>query len=322
MLTLGENILVVEYGAVETTAGVFDPPQLDPKQQGGYGSTFTYHSLPSPALDNGTAYVVTGKLVGGSSAVNGMFFDRPSRFDFDAWDRLQGSRNANRTRWTWDSLYPYYRKSVTFFPPPADVAAKYGYTWDTEAFGYQGPIYSSIPPFQWADYAVVRDSWIELGNKPQKDCHGGNKDGLCWIPVSQNPFTGKRSHAGIAHYNVPISTNSRFNYDLLVKHQVTRVVYPGGDPKAGPPIVEMRSIDTGKLTNVTAKAEVILAAGTFGTAAVLQRSGIGPASFLKRANIPVVLDLPGVGANLHDHAGAQVGWTCRSAPSLLSDQYR
>lgn len=315
-----ENILVVEYGAVESTVGVFDPPRTDPKQQGGYGSTFEYNSLPSPALDNRTAYVVTGKVVGGSSAVNGQFFDRPSRFDFDTWDQLQDSDEANRTRWTWNSVYPYFRKSVTFFPPPANVAVKYGFTWDMEAFGYQGPVYSSLPPFQWADTASVRQAWTELGNKPAKDCHGGTKDGLCWIPVSQNPYTGKRSHAGIAHYSVPISTNTRFNYDLLVKHQVIRVVYPRGDPKSGPPLVEIKSLDTGKLTNVTVKGEVIVAAGAFGTAAVLQRSGIGPASFLKSASIPVVLDLPGVGANLQDHSGAQVGWACKfSCFSLCSD---
>jgi len=313
-----ENILVIEYGVVETTSGVFDPPRTDPKQQGGYGSTFEYNSLPSPALDNRTAYIVTGKLVGGSSAVNGQFFDRPSRFDFDtAWDQLQQEEEANRTtRWTWNSIYPYFKKSVTFFPPSAEVAAKYGFTWDMEAFGYQGPVYSSLPPFQWADTASVRQSWIELlGNNkpPTKDCHGGTKDGLCWIPVSQNPYTGKRSHAGIAHYSVPLSTNSRFNYDLLVKHQVVRVVYPrGGDPKSGPPpLVEIKSLDTGKLTNITVKGEVILAAGTFGTPAVLHRSGIGPASFLKSAGIPVVLNLPGVGANLQDHAGVQVGWRCK-----------
>jgi choline dehydrogenase len=147
LLTWKENILVVEYGEIEETPGVFDPPQT----VFGWGgkpapgaSVWVFNSLPSPALNNATALVSVGKTVGGSSAVNGMFFDRGSSYDYDAWDRLQGS---NGTRWNWESLYPYFKKSVSFVPPPEDVATKLNYTFNVDSFGYQGPIYASFPPF-------------------------------------------------------------------------------------------------------------------------------------------------------------------------------
>ncbi len=146
-----------------------------------------------------------------------------------------------------------------------------------------------------------------MGIQPRRECAGGNKEGLCWIPISQHPATARRSHAGLGHYAAVNET--RPNYHLLVRHQVTRVTYPRG-AKKGPPRVEVRSLADNSLFNITAEAEVILSAGTFHTPTILQRSGIGPASFLQAAGIPVVLNLPGVGSNLQDHSGPAISWNC------------
>jgi choline dehydrogenase-like flavoprotein len=143
-----------------------------------------------------------------------------------------------------------------------------------------------------------------MGIQPRKECAGGDKEGICWVPGSQHPVTGRRSHAGLGHY---ADVLPRANYDLLVNHQVVRVAYPKG-PKCGPPLVEVRSLADNHLFNVTVSAEVVVSAGAFHTPTVLQRSGIGPASFLNSAGIPVVLDLPGVGSNLQDHGGPPVNW--------------
>jgi choline dehydrogenase-like flavoprotein len=75
--------------------------------------------------------------------------------------------------------------------------------------------------------------------------------------------------------------------------------------------VEVRPLDGGPLFNISVENEVIISAGVFGSPAILQRSGIGPAAFLQSANIPLVLDLPGVGSNLHDHSGPRVAWNCK-----------
>jgi choline dehydrogenase len=150
----------------------------------------------------------------------------------------------------------------------------------------------------------MRDAWQEAGIIAREECAGGDKDGLCWVPNSEHPETSRRSHAGLGHYaaNMP-----RSNYDLLVKHQVTRIMYPKGI-ETGPPIVEIRSLDDGEYSNITANAEVIIAAGAFQTPAILQRSGIGAISSLEAAGIPVFHELPGVGANLQDHSGPALEW--------------
>jgi len=313
ILACKENVLVIEYGDIEYANGVFDPPTII------YGETrrasaWELSSLPSPSLNNNTAFVVAGKVVGGSSAVNGMFFDRGSRFDYDAWDRLQDDDDDEETggirpSWKWDALFPFFKKSVTFTPPPSDVTNRFNYTWNISAFANTTPIHASFPPFQFGDHFIPRRGWQEMGIRTKQECADGDKEGLCWIPISQHPVTARRSHAGLAHYADVVE--NRPNYHLLVKHQVTRVVYPDGNSTKGPPAVEVRSLADGTLSNITVKSDVILSAGTFGSAAILQRSGIGPSSLLHSLNIPLVIDLPGVGSNLQDHSGPTISWNCK-----------
>ncbi|KAF2175443.1 GMC oxidoreductase [Zopfia rhizophila CBS 207.26] len=301
-----KSVLLVEYGEIGYAAGIFDPPQTVWGESRASASSFNFQSLPNPDVKNKTALVFAGKVVGGSSAVNGMFFDRGSRFDYDAWTQAGSPEfDSSEDKWNWNGIFPYFKKSVTFTEPSADVAQKYGYTWNMSAFGGSTPIYSSLPPFLWADHPIARDTWKDMGIRVANECAGGDKEGLCWVPISQHPVTARRSHAGLGHYAAVNDT--RPNYDLLVKHQVTRVLYPNGTT-SGPPLVEIRSLDDDHLFNVTTKAEVIISAGALHTPAILQRSGIGPASFLSTAGIPVVLDLPGVGSNLQDHSGPGVSW--------------
>ena len=194
--------------------------------------------------------------------------------------------------------------------PRPDVVAKYNYTWDASVYGGTTPIYSSFPPFLWGDHYIGRGAFKDLGAREAVECAGGDKEGLCWIPISEHPVTARRSHAGLGHYAAVNQT--RPNYDLLVQHQVVRVVYPNG-PNSGSPLVEVRSLSDNRLFNVTSKAEVIISAGAFHTPTILLRSGIGPAQHLSGAGVPTVVDLPGVGSNLQDHSGSAVSWNCRSS---------
>ncbi|KAK0642866.1 GMC oxidoreductase-like protein [Cercophora newfieldiana] len=315
----GKNTLVVEYGDIEYAPGQFDPPKIIWGEAGGYSSRWELSSTPSPELNNNTAFVIAGKSVGGSSATNGMVFDRGSKYDYDAWQQLQDT-TPNQTkshRWDWEGLYPWFKKSVTFTPSSPEIASQYNYTWESSTYGNTTPIHASFPPFQWGDHFAVRNAWEEAGIELNNECANGNKEGLCWVPISQHPVTARRSHAGLGHY-ADVVNKGRENYHLVVRHQVTRLVYPSGDPTAGPPLVEIRSVDSGETANITVKAEVVLSAGVFGSTAVLQRSGIGSASFLKNLGIPVVVDLPGVGANLQDHSGPVVTWQYATPPNFTA----
>ncbi|KAK3294447.1 uncharacterized protein B0H64DRAFT_463347 [Chaetomium fimeti] len=297
-----KTVLVVEYGDIEYGPGNFDPPPAVP------ASRWTVTSLPNPEVNNRTAGVAAGQVVGGSSVINGQFLDRGSRFDYDSWQELNGQGSGSTDiNWNWENLFPYFKKSVTLTEPSAELAEEYGYTWDVSSYGDSTPVYATYPPFQWADQHIMWNAYKELGVQEPKECANGDKEGICWVPTTQHPVTALRSHSGLGHYAAVIDTRS--NYDLLVKHQGVRVVYPhkpGED--SGAPIVEVRSLVDDVLFNVTANAEVIISAGAFHTPTVLMRSGIGPASVLESAGIPLVLDLPGVGSNFQDHTGPPVSW--------------
>jgi len=103
---------------------------------------FNGTTLPQPGLLNTTIRYSLGCAVGGSSAINGMFFNRGSKEDYDAWEAL------GNPGWGWNGLYEYFRKSTTFTAPDEESVRKFGYTWDTKAYG-QGPIQATLPPFQW-----------------------------------------------------------------------------------------------------------------------------------------------------------------------------
>ena len=161
---------------------------------------------------------------------------------------------------------------------------------------------------------VSQDAWVEAGVPRQKECDGGDKAGICWVPSSQDPVTAERSHSGKNHYLDVVA--SRDNYDLLVRHKGVRVVYPKAATRPqGVPQVEIQSRDDNSTHLLTATLEVIISSGALHTPQILQRSGIGPAKLLKEAGIQTVVDLPGVGYNFQDHPGVSVNWRLARQPT-------
>jgi choline dehydrogenase len=107
-----KNVLVIEYGDVHaTTPGTFDPPTDWITSNPDAPPTWAFTSLPNPDMADTQAFVQAGQVVGGSSAVNGMFFDRGSRFDYDSWTEAAGpefSQCANK--WNWQGIFPFFQK--------------------------------------------------------------------------------------------------------------------------------------------------------------------------------------------------------------------
>lgn len=104
-------MLVIEYGDFDFAPGVFDPPTdwitIHPDNP----ASWFFVSLPNPDMANTTAIVMAGQVVGGSSAVNGQFFDRGSRFDYDSWTEVGGLEFAlSKTKWNWRGIFPYFKK--------------------------------------------------------------------------------------------------------------------------------------------------------------------------------------------------------------------
>lgn len=122
-------------------------------------------SVPQPGLGGGPRNLAAGSVVGGSSAVNGMFFMRGSAEDYDAWVWAAGEEHQEEfaAEWGWDNLLPFFKKSVTFVPPTDEVAAEYNITYDIEAaYGGTTPIYSTYRPFHWPATSEYKTACLKV----------------------------------------------------------------------------------------------------------------------------------------------------------------
>jgi len=191
----------------------------------------------------------------------------------------------------------------------------YGYTYDVDAaYGGNGPIHASYPPFQWPTNTstsstiflksntnsppeALWSAWGELGIQSPKEAAGGDAFGRIWFPSSQDPKTATRSYARTGHH---AQAEKRTNYHLLTQHKVTKI-------NLGSDVISAKGVEivavSGNTTrfSVTADREVILAAGAIHTPQILELSGIGSRKILEAAGVKVAVDLEGVGENFQDH---------------------
>ncbi|KAH6669876.1 alcohol oxidase [Halenospora varia] len=298
------SVLVVEYGPLEANLEILTPA---------IGLTnfpadmYNYTSLPQPGIRNQTAVLRGGAIVGGGSAVNSMFFDRGSAEDYDNWERL------GNPGWGWKGILPYFQKSVTFTPPSTELETSFNITYNMNAaYGKSGPVHASYPPFQWPTAIAMFRGWKDFGIKVQQEGASGTAYGLFWLPASLNPDSQTRSYSRTAHYEPYIK---RPNYHLITGYHANKMVFAAGMRAQG---VEIEPRDNSgspqNVTTITAKYEIILAAGSIQTPLILQRSGIGPKKILQSAGIEVKLDLPGVGQNLQDHSVQGIGYNFTKNP--------
>lgn len=257
-----------------------------------------------------------------------MFFNRGAADDYDNWEKL------GNPGWGFNGLLPYFIKSTTLQIPDAAFAKEFNVTWDEKVYGKNGPIQASIYPVQYPALKSVWTGFEELGAERQKSGDDGNAHGLFWATVSfvshlffvdHDTDPGKceqrsiddrtrtRSYARTGYY-APVA--ERKNLDLLIGWRVNTITF---DKKQATGI-NMQSRDSitdakAKITSIKARKEVILAAGALHTPQILQRSGVGPASLLQKANVPLVVDLPGVGANMQDHPQVTMMFNYTTAPA-------
>lgn len=138
---MAETVLVVEYGDFADTENA-TVPYLATKDQS--ARLYDMPSVPQVGLAGRTANLRIGKAVGGSSAVNGMAWDRGSAPDYDGWEAL------GNPGWGWEGLAKYFRRSSSFSPPADEYLSKYGYEWTDDAYG-DGPIQVGYPSWQWPE---------------------------------------------------------------------------------------------------------------------------------------------------------------------------
>lgn len=242
-----------------------------------------FASTPQAGLKGRTVSIPRGKVLGGSSAINGMVYIRGHRADYDGW------AEAGCTGWDYDSVLPYFRRSE----------ANTNAAMDPAYHGMDGPL--SVSDLK-SPNPVDRD-FIEAAGQlqfcPCPDFNAPEPEGVGIYQVTQKD--GAR-HSSARAFLSPI--RGRANLTILTGAEVLRLTFDGTRATG---VVLRRA---GQQETVTARGEVILSAGAIGSPDLLMRSGIGPAAQLAAAGIALRHDLPGVGANLQDHVDCMV--ICKS----------
>ncbi|MFY9686054.1 MAG: GMC family oxidoreductase N-terminal domain-containing protein [Pseudolabrys sp.] len=224
-----------------------------------------------PGLNGRSLNYPRGKVVGGSSAINGMIYMLGQSADYDNW------RQLGLPGWSWEDVRPYFRKHVDHFLKSDHHAA--GGEWRVE-----------YPRLSWEILDAFRQAANEYGIPTVDDFNTGDNEGICYFHVNQK--RGRRWSAARGFLKPVLHRkNLQLETGCLVE----------GLELTGRRVGGVRWRQDGEQRVARTRGEVILAAGAIGSPHILMLSGIGPAPHLSKFGIPVALDRPGVGGNLHDH---------------------
>ncbi len=247
--------------------------------------TWNYYAEPDPGTNGRAILYPRGRVLGGSSSINGMIYVRGQPEDFDHWGQL-GNRG-----WSWDDVLPYFKKAES---------------WEGEGdefHGKGGPLLTS----RTADKPDLCQKMIEAGTEIGLEYHEdvnhlppGAGDNIGWV---QQTRRGRRRQSAARTYLRP--AKKRSNLEIITGALVHRILFDGARA------IGVEFARGGAVERAEAAREVILSAGAVGSPHVLQLSGVGDPDHLGRVGIPVHHALPGVGRNLQDHYIARV--TCAVA---------
>jgi choline dehydrogenase-like flavoprotein len=235
-------------------------------------SDWMYRTESQPGLNGRTLNYPRGKVVGGSSAINAMVYMRGQSGDYDHW------RQLGLPGWSWDDVRPFFKKHLDHF------------LGDTEHHGVGGEWRVEFPRTRWDIIDAWREAAAQYGIPKVDDFNTGDNAGSCYFHVNQK--RGRRWSAARGFLKPVLHrTNLRLETGCLVEG-LTFI----GKRAAG---VRFRQDGVGR--SARCRGEIVMAAGSIGSPQIMMLSGVGPADDLAKLGIPVLLDKPGVGANLHDH---------------------
>jgi choline dehydrogenase len=240
------------------------------------------YTVPQPALNNRRLYVPRGKLLGGSSSLNGMVYIRGHKWDYDHWSELG---NAG---WSYAEVLPYFKRSED------NIRGESYY------HGAGGGLKVSDAPCEHILYDKFIEAGLELGYQATDDFNGVEQEGFARYQATLR--NGKRCSSAVAFLTPAV--RARLNLTIVPGAHVTRLIL-NGSKVTGVEYKEGR-----KMRQVAVTREVVLSAGAIKSPHILQTSGIGRREDLERAGIKVLKDLPGVGYNLQEHLDILVNFTC------------
>lgn len=253
--------------------------------------TWGYQTEPEPHLANRILPVPRGRLLGGSSSINGMFHIRGHRLDYDEWRDAFGCDG-----WGYEDVLPYFKRSET------------NWRGETEFHGGSGPIHVREIDTTRLLEAPLREAARAAGLPETEDYDGAEQDGYGRGQVAIDS-SGRRSSSARGYLR---PARKRPNLTILTHAQAHRILIENG--RATGVEVDVR----GKRQIFGANREVILSGGAYNSPQLLMLSGIGPADDLKALGIEPVLDLPGVGRNLIEHPRMAVMFEATKPVTLLN----
>ncbi|MGL4311365.1 MAG: choline dehydrogenase [Paracoccaceae bacterium] len=286
----GRSVIVVEYGGSDAGPFIQMPAALSyPMNMGLYD--WGLKTEPEPHLGGRVLATPRGKVIGGSSSINGMVYVRGHARDFDTWAEM-GAQG-----WAYADVLPYFRRMESWHGA--------GDGGDVDWRGANGPLHITRGPRANPLFPAFIEAGRQAGYPVTTDYNGQQQEGFG--PMEATIWRGRRWSAANAYLR-PAMKMGRVS---VVRGLAQRVVFEGGRATG----VEVR---TGGGTDVLrAGAEVILAASSINTPKLLMLSGIGPGAHLAEHGITVRADRPGVGANLQDHLEIYMQFAARQPVTLF-----
>jgi len=270
----GASVLIIEYGGTDIGPFIQMPAALSyPMNMSRYD--WGYQSEPEPHLGGRKLACPRGKVIGGSSSINGMVYVRGHARDFDHWAE-SGARG-----WAYADVAPYYKRMETWHDG--------GHGGDASWRGTDGPLHVSRGPRRNPLFHAFVEAGRQAGYETTGDYNGAQQEGFG--PMEQTVHKGRRWSAANAYLRPALK---RENCDL-VSGLARRIIMQDGRAVG----VEIER--GGKIEVISARREVIVSASSINSPKMLMLSGIGPAAHLAEHGIEVVADRPGVGQNLQDH---------------------
>jgi choline dehydrogenase len=230
-----------------------------------------YETEPDPGTGGRTHVWPRGKVLGGSSSINGLLYIRGQHADYDGW------RQLGCEGWSWNDVHPYFRR------------AQHQERGSDEYHATGGPLnVSDATEGHEVSDAVVKA--CEQAGLPHRDFNGADQEGAGWYQLTVK--NGQRCSAAVAYLHPAMG---RANLTVETRALATRILFEGKRA------VGVEFLQNGQKRTLHAGKEVILAGGAVNSPQLLQLSGVGPGELLQKHGIPVVQELKGVGENLQDH---------------------
>jgi choline dehydrogenase len=249
-----------------------------------------YETEPDPGTGGRSHVWPRGKVLGGSSSINGLLYVRGQHADYDNW------RQLGCEGWAWDDVKPYFKRAQNQERGADDL------------HGQGGPLNVSDVTQTHAVSDDVVEACVQAGLPRSKDINGAQQEGVTYYQLTVR--NGQRCSAAVAYLHPAMS---RSNLRVETRALTCKVLFDGKTA------VGVEFLQNGAKLQARATREVILCGGAVNSPQLLQLSGIGPGGLLQDRGIPVVSDLPGVGENLQDHYVISANWRLKAGTVSVNE---